>query len=362
MTTSTVLLATRKGLVEVVNDVVVALHFAGESVSQILVDSRDSSWYAALNLGHFGIKLKHSTDRGNTWHERSAPALPIKPISGPMAEDQTTWNVELIWSLVQGGIDLPGELWAGTIPGALFRSIDHGATWELNQSLWNNPLRREWFGGGYDNPGIHTVLVNPDDPNHVILAISSGGLWRTLDRGQTWRLIGHGQTADFLPPEQANVLHQQDPHCLAQCKSKPSRIWEQHHSGQYVSCDGAQTMQPINKGSGFDFGFAVAADPHNPERAWFVPGISDEKRYPKNNALCVLRTDDGGKTFAQLRSGLPQTGCFDLIYRHSLIVDNTGKKLAMASTTGHFWTSENAGDHWQQSQLMLPPVYSLSFA
>lgn len=362
MATETLLLATRKGLLEVSNDRINALHFAGESVSQVMSDSRTGHWYAAQNLGHFGIKLKRSSDKGQSWQDIAAPALPIKPTTGPLADDPIAWNVELIWSLEAGGADRPGELWLGTIPGALFHSTDAGDSWQLNTALWEDPQRREWFGGGYDQPGIHSIVVNPTNPRQVTLAISSGGIWTTIDRGQSWQLIGQGQVADFLPPEQANNLNQQDAHRLAQCHAQPQRLWMQHHGGQYLSSDAGQHFSPINKGSGFDFGFAVAADPNNPQRAWFVPGVADAQRYPKDTALCVLRTDDGGKSFTQLRSGLPQIGCFDLVYRHGLIVDDTGKRLAMASTTGHLWTSSDAGDHWQQSPLMLAPVYSLAFA
>ena len=33
-------------------------HFLGDNVTLALVDRRDGAWYAALNLGHFGVKLR----------------------------------------------------------------------------------------------------------------------------------------------------------------------------------------------------------------------------------------------------------------------------------------------------------------
>ncbi len=359
------LLATRKGLLYVAQDRVIAHHFAGDSVSQILVDSRSGYWFAAQNLGHFGIKVKRSKDQGTSWDEIAAPALPLKPTEGPLADDTTSWNVELIWALEQGGADIPGELWIGCIPGALFRSVDHGDSWQLVESLWYDERRREWFGGGYDESGIHSILIDPNNPQHLTIAISSGGVWESYDRSASWTLIGEGQNAEFLPPEQAFYLNQQDPHRIAFCASHPDRLWLQHHCGQYVSNDRAKTVQRINQlndpSQRSDFGFAVVCDPINPDRAWFVPGIADQQRYPRNAALCVLRTDDGGATFMEQREGLPQHGCYDLIYRHGLIVDTSGQSLAMASTTGHLWTTATAGDRWQQSLLQLPPVYSLSW-
>jgi photosystem II stability/assembly factor-like uncharacterized protein len=79
-------------------------------------------------------------------------------------------------------------------------------------------------------------------------------------------------------------------------------------------------------------------------------------------ALCVTRTRDGGQSFEVLREGLPQTDCFDLVYRHALAVADDGSTLAMASTTGGVWTSDNAGEEWTQLEMRLPPVYSVRFA
>jgi hypothetical protein len=358
-------LATRKGLFEVhisANKArIVRHHFPGDALSQVLVDQRDGAWYAAQNLGHFGVKLKRSKDRGNTWEDIAAPAFPIKPSEGPWSDDATPWSLEQVWELVAGGSDMPGELWAGCIPAGLFRSIDHGQSWQLTESLWRNDQRRDWFGGGYDQAGIHSILVDPRDPRHLTLGISCGGVWESRDRAQTWQLIGEGQEADFLPPEQSGNLNQQDPHRLVMCASSPDVIWIQHHGGQYRSADSGQTLRRLNKGSGRDFGFAVAVDPNNAKRAWFVPALADAQRFARDGALSVLRTDDGGKTFAEIRTGLPQQACYDLIYRHNLIVDQTGKQLAMASSTGHLWFSYDAGESWRVAEMLLPPVYALSY-
>jgi hypothetical protein len=56
---------------------------------------------------------------------------------------------------------------------------------------------------------------------------------------------------------------------------------------------------------------------------------------------------------------LPQGNAFDLIYRHGLSVDATGQSLAMGSTTGAVWTSDNAGDEWSLLSAHLPPVYAV---
>jgi photosystem II stability/assembly factor-like uncharacterized protein len=110
-----------------------------------------------------------------------------------------------------------------------------------------------------------------------------------------------------------------------------------------------------------DFGFAVAAHPRQAQIAWFVPAIKDEIRMPRDGALCVTRTDDGGQSWEVMRHGLPQRDAYDLIYRHGLEVDEAGERLAMGSTTGALWTSENGGRSWALVNAHLPPIYAVRF-
>ena len=111
-----------------------------------------------------------------------------------------------------------------------------------------------------------------------------------------------------------------------------------------------------------DFGFAVAAHPEDASTAWFVPAVKDECRVPVDGRVVVARTNDGGRSFDVLREGLPQEHAYDLVYRHALDVDERGRRLAMGSTTGGLWISENAGDSWDLFSAHLPPIYQVRFA
>lgn len=110
------------------------------------------------------------------------------------------------------------------------------------------------------------------------------------------------------------------------------------------------------------FGFAVAVHPVDPGTAWFVPADKDERRYAVGGRVVVNRTRDGGNTFETLSDGLPQVHAYDLVYRHALDVDASGKRLAFGSTTGALWISEDGGDHWTELSAHLPPVYCVRFA
>ncbi|MCA9093025.1 MAG: exo-alpha-sialidase, partial [Planctomycetaceae bacterium] len=267
-----------------------------------------------------------------------------------------------IWELVPGGADEPGTLWAGTIPGGLFRTKDRGQTWEMIKSLWDRDDRWHWFGGGKDSPGIHSVAVHPQNSKQLTIAISCGGVWVTKDAGETWEHRTHGMRAAYMPPEQAFEPNAQDPHRLVHCPADPNALWVQHHNGIFGSTDGGMNWKEFTDVQPSVFGFAVVVHPHDPKTAWFVPGVKDECRIPVDGKLTVTRTRDGGASFESLRNGLPQTHCYDVIFRHGLDVDESGNRLAMGSSTGSLWISENGGDDWACLNSHLPQIYSVRFS
>jgi hypothetical protein len=343
--------ATRKGLFELQRQGeqwrIVRSSFLGEPVTLMLPPDDSGRMLAALNLGHFGVKVHASDDAGATWREVSAPTYPEQPKDATGPE----WKLVQIWALEAAG----GRIWAGTLPGGLFSSSDFGASWQLNQPLWQQPGRLGWFGGGYPCPGIHSICPHPQRPDELLLAISCGGVWHSADAGTTWALRAVGMRADYMPPEQAFDANVQDPHLVARCKSAPDVLWCQHHNGIWRSTDNGLQWHEL-KAPVSSFGFTVAAHPQDPQTAWFVPAEADQRRVPVGAALVVNRTRDGGASFETLRQGLPQQDCYDLVYRHGLAVSDDGRSLLMGSTTGGLWASFDGGDRWSTVSLNLPPI------
>jgi len=366
---SRIYVASRKGLLEFGetggNWAMTRASFVGEPVSAVLADPRDGTLYAALNLGHFGVKLHRSDDRGTTWHELPAPAYPAVPegkSSNGKGDEKDGPSLTMIWTLAAGGADQPGWLWAGTIPGGLFRSTDRGECWTLIDGLWNLPEREQWFGGGYDEPGIHSVCVDPTDSNRLTLGVSCGGVWISEDAGGSWQLGGAGLRNEYLPPDMAETRVLQDVHRLAQCRAAPNVIWCQHHNGIFRTEDGGVNFTEIETARPSSFGFAVAVHPADPATAWFVPAVKDECRVPVDQRMVVSRTRDGGASFEVFSDGLPEGPSFDLVYRHCLDVDAAGERLAMGSTTGNFWVGDNAGASWTLVSNHLPPIAQVAWA
>ena len=355
----TMLLGTRKGFLayrfhnnnwEVEN-----LSFEGVPVSIAYGDARSGTWWAALDHGHWGVKLHRSKDRGATWEEVNAPAYP----EGEEIKDGIKATTRYIWALANGGNSFPPRLWLGTDPGGLFVSNDEGSNFELVKSLWDHPSRKQyWMGGGRDQPGIHSIVVDPRNEDHVFIGISCAGVFETTDSGKTWGVRNKGLRADFLPDPNADIGH--DPHILVSAPTDPDTLWQQNHCGIFRSTDGGMNWNDISEAEGpARFGFGLAVSDDNPEQAWVCPANSDTTRTAIKGALCICRTDDGGKSWKNFHKGLPQQNCFDIVYRHALAT--SGDAVAFGTTTGNLFFSPNRGESWQTINNYLPMVYSVQF-
>lgn len=331
-------------------------HFAGIPVSHAMVDERTGVLWACLDHGHWGGKLHRSRDMGVTWEEIQAPKYPegaVRPDDGEPA------STSYIWLPQPGGKDQPNRIYFGTEPGGLFMSDDGGDTIELVETLWNHPSKNNWFGGGRDHAGVCSIVVDPRDSDHITIGISVGGVYESIDGGKTWEGRNKGLFADYLPDPYAEYGH--DPHFMIASPSNPDVLWQQNHCGVFRSSDSGKNWVNLSQEGGpVYFGFPIAVDPEDENVAWVVPAISAEYRVPVDRALCVCRTDDGGKTWQDFRKGLPQENCYDIVFRHALDFD--AGTLAFGTTAGNLYVSNDRAESWEHITQNLAVVYSVRFA
>jgi hypothetical protein len=327
----------------------------GARVSYAINDPRTNTLFCCLDHGHWGPKLHRSQDLGENWEEIPAPAYP----DGAELKDGGPAVLRYQWCLTPGAETQPGRLYMGTEPGGLFISDDNGDSFSLVESLWNHSSRKEaWFGGGLDEPGIHSILIDPRDPDHISVGISCAGMFSSQDAGATWQPKNRGLKADFLPDPDVEIGH--DPHLVVQCPSQPDVLWQQNHCGIYRTVDGGESWTRVSQDGGpAHFGFAVAVDPHDGDTAWVVPALSDEVRVAVDRQMCVCRTTDGGVSWQDFRAGLPQQDCYDFAFRHCL--DQSGDCLAFGTACGSLYISNDRGESWQAVAQHLPPIYSVRF-
>jgi len=353
---------------------------AGSGSNFVAADPHTGTLWALLGHGHWGAKLSRSRDGGKSWEDAAQVKYPdgaryigmdFDDQGNPKEGAVRPATLLKLWVI---GFGPAGRIYVGTIPGGLFASSDGGDSFELNRPLWNHESRggdlfageptskNHWFGTpaseGEFAPGIHSIVVDPRNPDRVMVAISTAGVLETTDGGRSWQGRNKGLLNDYLPDPAAEWGH--DAHYMELCRAQPDHVWQQNHSGVFYSSDGAVTWKRVSApDKGVHFGFPVAVDQEDGRTAWLVPARADNQRMAIDGGLFVARTRDGGESWEQLREGLPQECAYDVVLRHCLAA--SGDLLAFGSTTGNLYVSENRGDSWRCAANNLPPIYSVRF-
>jgi hypothetical protein len=248
----------------------------------------------------------------------------------------------------------PGVVWAGCEPTSLWRSADEGGTFSLVRGLWDHPHRPQW-APGFGGAAVHTIV--PRDDRTVVVAMSTGGVYRSDDDAESWRPTNTGISARFLPdpyPEFGQCVHK-----VAADAADGDVLYAQNHHGVYRSRDDGRTWSSIAEGLPSDFGFVMVAHPARSGTAWVVPLVADAERIPPGGRLRVWRTVDGGDTWTSSETGLPDE-CWTVVLRDAadaVAVDADGPATVVLGTRdGCVYVSDNDGVTFTQVAAHLPDV------
>jgi len=301
---------------------------------------------AAVDSSHFGPSVAVSDDLGAGWREPDHA-----PIAFP-ADTET--SLARVWAFADGGDQSPGVVWAGTQPSALFKSVDGGETFELVRSLWDHPHRTQW-AAGLGGQAIHTILPHPADPDRILVAMSTGGVYRTTDGGQSWNPGNVGIKAYFMPdqwPEFGQCVHK-----VARDPVNPERLYAQNHHGVYRSEDDGATWTSIADGLPSDFGFAMVAHPSRADTIWNFPLQADAVRFPPDFKCQVFRSQDAGKSWQPQSAGLPDGPFYPAVLRDAMCTDSADPAgVYFGTRNGEVFASADEGENWESVVSNLPDV------
>jgi len=329
-------------------------YFRGEAVYAMLHDTRGANprTFAATRSFHWGGTIRTSDDFGRTWSEPERHTVRFPEDSG-LALTQ-------IWQIAAGRGDEPEVLYCGVEPAMLFQSRDRGESWTPVEGLLANEQRPQWQPGG-GGLCLHTILLDPSDANRMLVAVSTGGVYRTDDGGSTWRARNAGVRAEFLPdkyPEFGQCVHKVVHH-----PARPERLFLQNHRGLYRSDDWGDSWQDIANGVPSDFGFAMQMHPRDLDTVYIVPLESAEFRCTPDARLRVYRTRDAGASWEPLETGLPQTGAYETVLRDALTADTSDPAgIYFGTRAGKLFGSADEGDTWRELADGLPPVVCVKAA
>jgi hypothetical protein len=294
----------------------------------------------------FGPTVMVSDDDGATWTEPEAGAVNFP------AERETA--VERVWT-IEPDPRTPDVVWAGCEPHSLWRSVDGGAHFTLNDALWDHPHRTEWHpgaGGG----AVHTIRPRPD--GSMLVALSTGGVYRSVDSDSDWTPANRGIRVDFQPEEYPEF--NQCVHRIAVDSANPEQIYAQNHGGVYRSTDSGTSWVPIMAGlPDQNFGFVVMTHPTRGNTAWVIP-ISAETMFPPEGRLRLWRTDDAGDTWAETGAGLPDENFASVLRDAAHVIDNDGQAaIAFGTRNGSVFASLDDGRTFTEVASRLPDILSV---
>lgn len=369
---TTVLVATRKGAWVLEGDAqrkrwsVQGPHFLGQIIHHLVLDPRDGkTMLAAASTGHLGPTIFRSVNRGRTWAE-----VPRPPAFPKAAKGQPARSVRHTFWLAPAHASEPGAWYAGTSPQGLFRSDDGGQSWTSMPGVNDNPaftpFIRDAQGGTPDGPTLHSINVDPRDPKHLYMGMSSGGVHESLDGGRTWKALVDGM--EVVEGFDAKDIGFHDPHCVRLSPAMPDRLFQQNHCGVYrLDRPGTRWVRigknlPAATG---DIGFPMVVHPRDPDTAWVFPmdGSGVWPRTSPKGRPCAFVTRDAGKSWQKLAKGLPAQQAWWTVKRQAMTADSAkAVGLYLGTTSGEVWMGRDEGSAWSCIARHLPEIYALETA
>jgi hypothetical protein len=334
-------------------------HFRGWEVMHVQGSPVDPDrLYASQWTDWHGQVIQRSDDGGGTW-EAVGNEFAYRGEPGTHQWYDGTphpWEFKRVWHLQPSPFE-PDVVYAGVEDAALFRSADGGRSWDELAGLRNHSTGNTWMPGA-GGMCLHTILLDPENPKRIVVAISAAGAFRSDDGGESWVVATGGLSSNFLPEPEAEVGH--CIHKLAMHPSRPDTLFMQKHWHVCRSDDAGGRWREVSGNLPSDFGFPIAVHAHEPETVYVVPILSDTEHYPPEGKLRVYRSRTGGEEWEPLTRGLPQENFYQNVLRDALAVDSLDPcGLYLGTTGGSVFASADEGDSWQPIAEHLPRVLSV---
>ena len=330
--------------------------------------------YCSQSNAWFGQIIQRSDDGGKTWHQPGTPAGDsAQPQGMPKGESNKfvydgnpgthlwydgtphPWEFKRVWHLEPSHTD-PDVAYAGVEDAALFKTIDGGKSWQELPALRSVQASRWQPGAG--GMGLHTIVLDPNNPDRLFVAISAAGAFRSEDSGKSWKVITKGLKSNYIPDPNAEIGF--CVHRIAMNPKRPDTLFMQLHWDVMRTDNAGDLWTDIGGNLPTDFGFAIDVHAHEPNTVYVVPIKSDAEHFVHDGKLRVFRSKTGGNEWEPLTRGLPQENCYVNVLRDAMAVDTLDDcGIYFGTTGGQVYCSPDSGDNWIALASHLPAVLSV---
>lgn len=300
--------------------------------------AEDGTFLAGVGSGWFGPAIHRSADL-ETWEQVA---------DGPAWPEGSDRKLNKIWFFHRDG----SSIWCGVDDAGVFRSDDHGVTWQPVDGLNEHPTRANWQPGGGGLCAHHMLSAG----ERLWVGISAVGVMRSDDGGATF--TRHDTGIRSLAGPEDEPFDGACVHGLVGDRANPDLIWRQDHAGVFRTENGGTSWEAIETGLPGVFGFPIGRDAAS-GALFVVPLEADVNRLPVDGRFAAYRSTDGGESWHVAGSGWPEERTFTSVLRRALCTDGDGG-VFLGTTSGSVWTSDDAGDTWRELPARFPRITTVA--
>jgi len=246
---------------------------------------------------------------------------------------------------VSGVVGQPEVAYFGAVGGGLWKTIDSGETW---RPVTDNQIT---------SASVGAVAVSESDPNLVFIGtgetcirgniLPGDGIYRSRDAGATWEHVGfrdvHAISKIRIHPTDPDVVY------TAVFGKYPVPSEER---GVFKSTDGGDTWERILFRDAQTGAIDIAIDRNNPDVIYAALWTAFRKEYTMSSGgpgSGMFKSTDGGATWTEMtrNPGLPQEG---VVGRIGLTVSSADSNVVYAlyeNDNGGLFRSNDGGDTWE---------------
>jgi photosystem II stability/assembly factor-like uncharacterized protein len=239
-----------------------------------------------------------------------------------------------VWALAINADD-PRVMFAGTRPGAVFRSTDGGQRWRQ----LSVDIAKECPAVGI--PRITQLVIDPTAPQTIWAGIEVDGIRRSSDGGETWQAVHQGLT---------NL----DVHGMAVSAGATKTVWATTNNEVFMSADDGSNWQPIDARQLFPHVYCrgILVQPHHPDTVFI--GVGD---YTPGSTGVIERTRDGGQTWETHALPVEPNTAMWCLGAHPA----DPNLIFACSLYGYLYRSSDGGDSWMKLRREFSEVRAIAW-